>query len=431
MNAVVAVFSPSLRRLRDWLRALFGRSVSAPAAVAPQPHGKLPDEAPAHVAATAPTETPIAKKARKKTRQARPNTQTLVDLLDSLDDSFHSMNIPHMRESWLPKKDVRALYRLGVYVCDDWKLEVTPLPALPHDCALPALASAHFIPSKYDTHDSIHPRFIFAIKAPRLPPSVEQVRGTAYQFGMSVELNNKQHDKNSERQMFWVWAWFVVRPDGAIEIPSELRPVTNEIRHRRNQAGERTKGARSSTLHQRRWQRPSITQNDKMTPEATGHWLKCEFRQLILWWASRDDRWSVGVRKDGRRVTFSIDKQHTSAFFSNRKRQVTENGRTRPIIHYVEQFTRSNGSVVAAHVRGLSNFTWRGYECTVVAPKLRGAIFTTSPLSPVEIDPQTPMDGCLTNTQLAIELAGIEDAPRQPANNPPTHRLRFACEASA
>ena len=332
-----------------------------------------------------------------------------------------------MRQSWLPQKDVRALYRLGVYVCNDWKMEFTPSPALPHDCSLPAMASAHFIPSKLDTKEKVHPRFIVAIKEPRLPESAERVPGTTYRFGMSVELKEKKHDESSERQLFWVWAWFVVRPNGAIELPSELRSVANEILHRR-----RSGGAKSSFVYNRIWQKPSLARLglDEVKQHEHEIFLKCQFRQLILWWVSREDRWSVGVRKDGHRVTFSIDKRHTSAFFSNRNRQVTENGKTRPIIHYVEQFTRSNGSVVAAHVRGLSDFTWRGYQCTVVAPKLRGFISTTAPLSPVEIDPQTPRDGYLTTAQVAIELAGIEDAPRQPAKNPPEHRLRFACNAS-
>jgi hypothetical protein len=245
---------------------------------------------------------------------------------------------------------------------------------------------------------------------------VEHVRGTPYRFGMCYHVRGSLSGDDPDAGLFWAWAWVVVRPDGWIEVPHELRPVTHTVQHRRNQTGDRTRGSRTSTVHLREWRAPSLAHmHERVAIDERAKFLKCEFRQLILWWTSREQRWSVGVRKDGRRVTFSVDPQHTSAFFSDRGRQATANGKTRPIIHYVEQHTRANGSVVKAHVRGLSDFDWRGYRCTVVAPKMRGVIATTAPINPFEVDAAEPMDGLLTTGEMAAMMARYEDEPRQPS----------------
>lgn len=347
-----------------------------------------------------------------KKKQAKPDTATLSALLESLEDSFRTMSIPAIRGSWLPKKDIQALYKLGVYVCPDWEMDITKPVRLSSARSLPAIASAHMFAKKYDTETHMHPRFVFAIKAPMLPPAVEQIAGTAYRFGMCFEGNAERQGTGSAPRLLWVWAWVVVTGDGSVRVPNEIRTVQNTIIHRRSSACR----SRVERVSNRLRVAQSIATRDDMAVEDSTALLACQFRRLIDWWTSREDRWSVGVRKDGHRVTFSIDPKHTSAFFADRGRQATSNGKTRPIIHYVEEHTRSNGSVVKAHVRGLSNFEWRGYRCAVTAPLMRGRVFTTCSLSPVVVDDkETPSESHLPPERFASILADAEDEPLQPA----------------
>lgn len=354
----------------------------------------------------------VPSKTRRRQTQKIPDIETFSDLLERLDDSFESLRIPPIKGNWLPKEDIRALHKMGIHVPTPWALEDPEGPVFASTAILPNIASAHMVSKKHDTEEKVHPRFIFAIRADRLPPAVEKFAGTPYRFGMSVELHAKEHDKDSPMRSFWVWAWVVIGPDGLVRIPFEMRPSAHTIMHRRTQGPGL---GRTSSFVSRCWERPTMLQHEDRPPDEYERFLKLCFRQLLNWWTTRPQRWSVAVKKDGYRVTFSIQPEHTAAYFADRDKSVkAADGTAKKIIHYVQGHTRSNGAVVKEHVRGLREFDWRGYSCSVTAPKFTGALTTANfdlpPLILTEEEARAAEPGSLLSMEATARvLADAED----------------------
>ena len=346
-----------------------------------------------------------------KRTQKEPDTETFTGLLDGLEDCFYSMQVPIIHGSWLEKKDVSAIKKMGIYVPTPMEIEFKKQPTIDSDVPLVSIASAYLIPKKYDTKEEMHPRFAFCIKNKRLPESVEMICGTPYQFGLCVELTSTEAGKEMKPKTFWFWCWIVVTPTGEIRIPNEMQQVFVSITHKRKKSGFKgVRGARQSTAHLRKWCLPSLAIAEE-NRDQTAHekLLKSTFRQLLLWWKRREDQWSVGVRKDGHRVTFSVAKEHTSAYFADRDTVVNVDGKPRKIIHFVREHRRSSGSVVKSHVRGLREFDWKGYHCVVTAPGFNGRLLTNITLEPVDVDLHTPPEKYMETEALAITMANAED----------------------
>lgn len=348
---------------------------------------------------------PVPRPKRTAT-QTKPDAETLSDLLDGLEDSFQSLVIPEIKRNWLTKSDVRAIHKIGIYIPSPWFMENPENPSIPAGMQLPMAASALMIQSSGDTDEWLHPRFAFLLKESKLPHTVEQVRGIPFKFGYCVQLRPTEKRDEKESGMFWMWAWVVVTPDRRIVIPSELRTITRQIFH-----GKKSGSRGVDYVHMRQWQRPQLIQpHDGHTTQHLQNILILMFRQLVVWWMTREERWSVSVRREAKRITFSIAKEHTAAYFADRDKQVTADGQTKKIVHYVRAHTRANGSHVKEHVRGLREFQWRNFECKVVAPRLSGALFTDAPLSPIDVPEsmlKTSKD--LTTEQAAELLANVED----------------------
>lgn len=341
-------------------------------------------------------------KSRTKT-QVRPDAETFSELLDSLDGSFETMTIPDMKGHWLENSEVTAIKKLGVFVPTPWLLEMVQVPAIPTDVPLPGICSAVLVRKGFDTKDSIHPRFVFAIKYAKLPYTVEKMVGTPYKFGYCVELTERED--GGKPRIMWFWCWMVVAPDRSICIPKERKATTRVIRN-----GSKKNWA---WITQTNWQDPQIMHpeigRDKAEHE---RFMKCVFRQAIVWWTARNSRWSVGVRKDDKRMTFSIAPEHTAAYFADREKTITVNGQTKKIIHFVRQHQRSNGSVVREHVRGERQFTWRDFSCAVTAPQLNGAVVTSHfDIETVEVDAIELPSGLMEIDAAAEKLADAEDYP--------------------
>lgn len=324
---------------------------------------------------------------RSKT-QVEPDTQSFTAMLEGIADSFGSMRVPTINGSWLERRNVAALKKLGIYVPPyDYKPEQVDAPAMPAGHKLPSIAACLLCrTSQEPDKNHCYPRFKFAIKEPSLPSSVEQIRGAAYRYGMNyITYRGDKGEVLDEPRGIWVYCWVVVTPSGQIRMPMELVQEVRRITHRRRQGN----GSRQDDYSARTWSVPRIATPDEASytqdiDEYRRH-LLCAFRSLLMWWAARESQWSVGVRKDGHRVTFSIDPKHTAAYFADRDTAVNVDGKPRKIIHFVRAHTRSNGAEVKAHVRGLSHFNWKGYECSVTAPGLRGIVATTCDIEPSEV----------------------------------------------
>ncbi len=357
------------------------------------------------------------KATRAKKTQTSPGMKSLSALLEGLEDSFHSLQVPTLPGSHLTRAEVSSIKKLGVYVPTDFHIDFLTEPLVPSGTALPMIASALLVTSREEralnqtneVEDKLYPRFIYALKGVSLPPKVEAVKGKPYQIGMCYELKHDEHDKEMKPKMFWMWCWAVIRPDGSIKIPHELRPMASVVKHKRALPARGKSSSHSSVVHFNQWCIPTAARADVGGDQETFDlYLRSLFVRLITWWADRDQQWSVGVRKDGHRVTFNIAKEHTSAYFADRDTVVNVNGKPKKIVHFVRQHTRVTGATVKEHVRGLREFDWKGYHCTVVAPNLKGRVFTNCPLDPVLV-PAAEQPGFMTPVELANRLASLED----------------------
>lgn len=344
----------------------------------------------------------------KSKTQVQPDMESFSALLEGLENSFHTMQIPQMKGSWLERREVLAIKKLGVYVPNPFGLEITKNPMLTAGGSFPSIASAMFIPKSGDRAGFFSPRFIYAIKSPRLPAEVEPTKGVAFKFGMCFDVTKDENGTEMPSKTFWMWCWVVIRPDGSLRIPHEMRQFSNLIRHHKN----RRKGdPPTDTVHNKRWCLPSLAVAEEGRDQAEHeNFMLCTFRQLLIWWGSRGDQWSVGVRKDGHRVCFSIAPEHTSAYFADRDTVVNVDGKPKKIIHFVREHTRITGATVKAHVRGLREFDWKGYHCAVTAPRLNGAIFTDNRIDPIEVARSELSSSIIQIDQVASMLADHEDA---------------------
>ncbi len=343
----------------------------------------------------------------KSKTQVQPDMENFSQLLEGLENSFHTMQVPQMKGSWLERREVSAIKKLGVYVPNPFGLEITKNPMLPVGGPFPSIASAMFVPKSGDRVGFFSPRFTYAIKSPRLPAGVEPTKGVPFKFGMCFDVNKDEKGASMSSKMFWMWCWIVIRPDGSLRIPHEMRQFANKVVRKQKHKDEPAK----VTINTRRWCLPSLAMADEGRDQAEHeNFMLCTFRQLLLWWGSRGDQWSVGVRKDGHRVCFSIAPEHTSAYFSDRDTVVNVDGKPKKIIHFVREHTRITGATVKAHVRGLREFDWKGYHCTVTAPRLNGAILTNFLLDPLEVDRADKSPQNLQIDQVATMLADHEDA---------------------
>ena len=396
--------TPAFRaEINAWMIDFFGYVATPEEAPQPQPPACVYHEANTTVQPKPKRE---LRKQRSRT-QAIPDTATFSALLEGLEDTFHTMRVPDIKGSWLTKREVTSIKKMGVYVPSDLAIENYDHPTLPVGTNLPAIATAFLVPRKEDTEDKYYPRFIFALKGAALPPGVEPVRGTPFQYGMCFEAARTEAGKPAPPRVFWMYCWLVVKPDGEIVIPHEHRQFPTKITHRHS---KRNKGCKTATVHNRRWTVPSMAAAETGIDQA-GHvqFLRLAFRQLIVWWAARSTQWSVGVRKDGNRATFSIAPEHTAAYFADRNTVVNANGKPKKIIHFVRPHTRSTGASVKAHVRGVREFDWKGYHCAVTAPKLNGAIFTQCELAPVLLEKEELNEDFMETVEFAIKLADAED----------------------
>lgn len=422
-NFAVDLLDAITWRVKAMLMRLFARKEreaiqQAPTLLLPAPPPAAPerlieDDLPA--AAVTEEAAPKPPRPRRKRTQEPANHQTFAELLENLDASFETMRVPEFAGSWLGRREVRAIHKMGVFVAQDFAMELMDDPKIPVGIPLPTIASCFMIHKKHETGDRIAPRFAFAIKQPSLPPGVEQVRGVAYQFGECYELTAGRQVGEKPRT-FWIWSWVVVKQDGSIVFPKERQKVVHHINHRRRSAGATT---RSSTFSSQAWRSPALIEMrdcEKQTQEETERFLGSMFRQLITWWVARESQWSVGVRKDGRRVTFSIRPEQTAAYFADRNHVVNEGGKNKKIIHFVRAHQRANGAVVKSHVRGLREFQWRGYRCAVTAPRLTGNVLTAAfDLPPVEVEADAVHPEMLEIDQVAARVADWEDVDRRHA----------------
>lgn len=326
----------------------------------------------------APFSMPSEGKKRRRARKPSTGSTSLADLLDHLDQTFVTMKMPRDTASWLDKDSVKALKRLGVYVPHPWEIRWDNIDDIRVDPAreFPALISISFsgkdATKMNEDRDMVYPTTTFAIKHAKLPYHVTQAPGIAYAFGYSFPLNRIKS--------FWVHCFLVVdEQTGAITVCDELSSESVSLPVRR---GKRYAN-RPSHYIRRQWVKPSILTSDEYgTFQQRKIGLKNLFRAMLDWWRDRDTRWSVGIRKGGDRVVFSVEPSDTKTYFADRDKSVkAADGRAKKIIHYVRghrRITRGKSTMVKEHIRGLREFDWNDHHCIITAPTFHRTTLTSA-----------------------------------------------------
>ena len=283
--------------------------------------------------------------------------QSFSELLDNLDIMFSKLRLP-TELSWLSADERVGLTRLGIYLPHPWFMVnpgMEPHPRVNMTPKMPAIVCAACPNTNEYKDDRYAPFLMFAIKNKSFPLGVQQVTGIPYKVGMAFDIRGK---------LTWYVMWASINPStGEITFCKELQHRIQTVK-------------RGYYYSQKVVDLPSILQDDpevNRQHEEITHVYKVIFAHVFNWWTDRKDKsWNVAVKKDKRRITFSINRSETKRYFADRDKVVVASGRTKRIVHYVAEHKRVvNGKTVLIkeHLRGEDKFKWNGYDCAVTAPK--------------------------------------------------------------
>ena len=310
--------------------------------------------------------------------------QSFSELLDNLDKTFKFMKLP-VEYSALSADERVGLTRLGIYVPHPWFIP-HPDYLMEHDSYItkldvfPSIMCAAF-PHDFEGDDKTErysPHMFFAIKLDKLPLGVQPLKGVAYKAGMAFSIKGKTS---------WHFMHMVINSHtGEINFCKELQHVPQ--------------GKKDYVYLQKIAKLPVLLEFDPEYARSIEQSIalnKGIFKQVFEWWVSRkDESWSVAVKKDKQRVTFSIGRTETKRYFADRDKTVlNEKGKPAKIIHYVSEHTRvvkGKKALVREHLRGTDRFSWKGYDCIVSAPKFSQLGTVMVEASSVEYDGENVID---------------------------------------
>lgn len=335
-------------------------------------------------------------------------SENLGELLDHLDEAFTAYRIPtDMMLGYVNRDELLGLKKLGAHIPNPWQMLSVPygeeVIVNVRNKQFPAMMFIGLVLGHYDIKDRSHPDFMYAVKQKKLPWYVEHKEGTPYKFGFGYRF----HGAEKHKRMWWMGAWLVITPRGTIEFCKETRVKDVIIRSGRNAGMHYAQRVR---CYSELYESTREEHNEKGI-----HDLKNFFRSMYVWWTDRNSRWSVSVKKDGDRVTFAVDRALTKKYFADRNKVVDDKGRTKRIIHYVKGHERIRDNkkyYVKEHLRGLSKFNWKGYQCTVVAPEFNELPTVMFDGAALELNEKDEMPGHLAYLQTSkagLLLAQAED----------------------
>lgn len=101
--------------------------------------------------------------------------------------------------------------------------------------------------------------------------------------------------------------------------------------------------------------------------EEMGRYL---FHFAANFYATSTEGFQVRAERGGISVAFNVELRRTAQFFRSRDiTAVASDGKRKRIFHYVSAHTRSNGSEVRAHYKGLRRFKWEGNSVVITPPE--------------------------------------------------------------
>lgn len=212
---------------------------------------------------------------------------------------------------------------------------------------------------------------------------VTRKKGVPYKFGLAYQTGEEKNVNN--QKLFWLFCWIVVDPvSGEVTFCKERRTEFINVKTKHgNEHYPSTKWCIPEMLINHEDIKNTLKEREKIFTSL--------FCNIFNWWNSRVDQWSVSIKKDNERITFSIEKDLTKKYFADRDKSIkTATGRAKKIFHYVKAHERhyESGKVakIAEHTKGLDEFDWLGYHCKITAPEFKGLATSEIDISAVETD---------------------------------------------
>lgn len=323
-----------MARLWDWLKGFFARG---------------------NVQLRADTNRKAAPKPRRG-KQHHGAHYYLGDLLDRLDGAFRDFRA--IRKADKDAYDLFSRVGVGVFSKDAvWMGDGDGIGVDNRffDNGMPSFGCAYMGGTKTD-EDTILATFLYIVKEKRpvgvanLPiPNVQATNGTVYRVGAVY----KPPADESNLPPVSVSAHVAVYPDGSVKALKTAKPIYNAAVQRVRMA----------------WTYPEwlgdVFEGEKSIDDKARSLLGIVATASVF----PSSGLTVRVTHRKERLTFGIDMLRTPYFFRDRDRQVTENGATKKILHYVRGHMRTMAGgekkFIAPHWRGLRRFTWNGYEVSI------------------------------------------------------------------
>lgn len=329
---------------------------------------------------------------RKPKKKRGAQTKTLDDLLNNIAVTFKNLefDIDDVTFHRMLKKEVVGLKKCSPLVTDTRFLnDEAWMDTVDSSKPLPTYFVVAVNRGDKTDADTLAPDFAFGMRVNKVPWNVTRMTGAIYLFGMAWR-DGKKH--------IWNGFWLSVQKDGSITVADELQ--TEYV----------TVGRES--YHRRKWDTSSWHGPEKNRAAAIRH---C-FAQTLTRYQTRAENWNIGVSNGKKRITFLVPDNEAKDYFRNRNKVVNENGKTRPIIHYVKahSYELSGKTVnVPEHIRGLREFDWQGYRCTITAPKFHAYSAVDFEFAGEEYISDDLPEGFLGIGELADRLNDLEDSKQK------------------
>lgn len=290
----------------------------------------------------------------KKKRNAK--AKTLSDLLENINETFRLLefDISDVTFYRMLQKEV-----IGLKKCSPLVIGKSLFSGMAGGNAVDVKNGlpAYFViavnsGSDNENSETLEPDFAFGMRVKKVPWNVTRMPGTPYLFGLAWR-DGKKH--------IWHGFWVSVLPTGEVLVASELNDHWVTVGG--NSYNKRTWETSS-------WHGP--TESREMA-------VRSCFCDAFNAYIDRVNKWNVTVTNGKKKITFLIDDNHAKDYFDGRVKVTNKHGKTRPIIHFVKAHIQHHANKtidIPEHIRGLRDFDWSGFHCSITAPKFHAYMST-------------------------------------------------------
>jgi hypothetical protein len=261
--------------------------------------------------------------------------------------------------------------------------------------------------------DACPSEFIYAVKAPKHLgfDLIKPIRMPLAVYECGIAFRDISDDK-----LAWISFYSSVNKAGEVEILQQRMPKHISFPKKSGRCGQDS-GGYTQMNH---WGHSTMDGEPIQDCwESVEDFLRCIFCSALNFWMFKDQQWSVSIRKQGYRVTFSVPMKETKYYFKDReKTALTPTGKKKTIIHYVREHQRhvnNKITTVKEHLRGIREFQWNDCLCCVTAPTFHQFSSQNFVATPSDFDDSS--EPYVEIDDMAKMLANLEDSQETASAN--------------